>query len=1222
MPRSLVPSSKMALRTQAGRDTHLGPYRVDGVLGQGGMGVVYEGYDERLGRKVALKRARGAAGGAEARRRLRLEARALAQLNHPAIVGIYDLVKAGDDDWIVMERVYGQTLAELGGHDGLDVSRGVELGRQIAEGLEAMHAYGLVHRDLKVENVMVTHPGRNSTERVKILDLGLAGTPAELISGAPVGERPALQGTIRALSPEQVLGSEADARSDLFAFGVLLYESLTGCSPFLGPSLEDTLSRICTLRQKPVSELRPDVPPMLSDLVDDLLAKEPELRPRNADAVVRSLERVAGEFRESSPVRCVAADVATPWPPTLDGPTLEVSPWTLRKPPRPALPPQPYPVLLPYTHPALMAGREEELALTRLSLRLPVPIFGLGAPSGTGKSSFVLGGLLPALWQDGHPAAVVRHPQEPGIVARLLDELLDGPALVNADGEDLLADHDWRAFLRYLGIVEQLADEPPLLVLDQFEVVLREPSGAARARLGLLIAATVQRRPGIETPLCRWLLVYRQDAFGELLAWLGDVLAETGQTGQADILPFLPHDLSGPDRFLASRLHPIATPSPGTDGFDQAAAVFRAIIEKPLRIPSGDVEESAAHYGSRFAGGHADRLARAFTEARIARPEASLMPELQVVLAHLVARAGSDGCIRVPDDANAVVKEALEDHLHRALAAAFPTGSGDPVEIATRRAKALLALRELASETGRRDPGLPAAALARAIGPDGISILEQLATPLTRLIVLRDTPAGLHYMLSHDCMAEQIVRRVEDERRRDELNIDGELLALRRFIAIQATLHDSHGSATMASRIPRRHYRRIAAHAEALLWDRPRLDWWAACRHQRRVDLARSALRVATALAVLALLGWGTWSWIDRLRQHRALREQVVQGGPEEAFRALSRLVEEVGAGTSADAELLALLRQRPQPTDVFEQGLGGVEAPERTNLVARLVELSLPWVGESPDDPMLVASLVWALDFSVSGEDPESAASATARVLRDRVLEPLRRLRPPLAILAGDPDWVAIPAGAFLMGSAEGQGFPKDGPQHEVTVSGFRLLRREVTHADYRRLVATYAGEDNLPVAGLNWYEAYTYAAWLGGRLPTEAEWEYAAYAGCPFPYCDHAGRAATVDDVARTLRNSVDLRTGAVSPSPVMRFEPNPWGLHDLHGNVWEWTVDWHAPYDTAPRATSWGPSQGLRRVLRGGAYSGSASWATTQFRNGFPPDFRFGNPGIRVVLAAEAR
>ena len=163
-------------------------------------------------------------------------------------------------------------------------------------------------------------------------------------------------------------------------------------------------------------------------------------------------------------------------------------------------------MLLPYTHPDLMAGRDEELEVLRVHLRMPVPILGLGAPSGTGKSSLLLGGLVPTLHAEGYPVALVRHPREPGVAGRLLGDLLDGI-------QDNVADDDYRAFVRRLTEVERLAGQAPLLVLDQFEDVLRPEATAARARLGVLLAATAQRRPGIDEPLCRWLLAYRNEGF-------------------------------------------------------------------------------------------------------------------------------------------------------------------------------------------------------------------------------------------------------------------------------------------------------------------------------------------------------------------------------------------------------------------------------------------------------------------------------------------------------------------------------------------------------------------------------------------------------------------------------------------------------------------------------------------------------------------------------------
>ncbi|HEY2737844.1 MAG TPA: protein kinase [Thermoanaerobaculia bacterium] len=270
----------------------IGPYRLARRLGRGGMGEVFLAWDERLGRRVALKRIRGDSSVAQDGERLRREARAAAQLSHPSVVQIYDLVTDASGDVIVLEYVEGRTLREVL-EDGLpSLSMVLRLSREIAEGLAAAHAAGLVHRDLKTENVMVTPEGR-----AKILDFGLA--KPFLLSQPHDGENLTAQGvllgTFHAMSPEQARGSEVDARSDLFSFGVLLYEMLTGRSPFQGSDSLDTLQKVCSHHPPSVRTLRPELPGSLSNLVDSLLAKRREERPRNAGEVALELGVLAGE---------------------------------------------------------------------------------------------------------------------------------------------------------------------------------------------------------------------------------------------------------------------------------------------------------------------------------------------------------------------------------------------------------------------------------------------------------------------------------------------------------------------------------------------------------------------------------------------------------------------------------------------------------------------------------------------------------------------------------------------------------------------------------------------------------------------------------------------------------------------------------------------------------------------------------------------------------------
>ncbi|HEX2643715.1 MAG TPA: serine/threonine-protein kinase, partial [Thermoanaerobaculia bacterium] len=244
----------------------MGPYRLEKPLGQGGMGSVWRAWDERLKRQVALKRFRPDVEISGLRERFLREARATAALKHPSIVHIYDIVEQDSDEWIVMELVEGETLERLLRiQKTLPVSQILDIGRQIAEGLAEAHAHGILHRDLKLSNVMVNPAGH-----VKLLDFGLAKRfLLEEESSAPDEQlsRPGmLLGTVHAMSPEQVQGHTLDARSDLFSFGSLLYGILTGLPPFHATTSLATLVQILSHEPRPIAEVRPEVPPELSDL--------------------------------------------------------------------------------------------------------------------------------------------------------------------------------------------------------------------------------------------------------------------------------------------------------------------------------------------------------------------------------------------------------------------------------------------------------------------------------------------------------------------------------------------------------------------------------------------------------------------------------------------------------------------------------------------------------------------------------------------------------------------------------------------------------------------------------------------------------------------------------------------------------------------------------------------------------------------------------------------
>jgi serine/threonine protein kinase len=257
-------------------------------LGAGGMGEIYKAQDTRLNRFVAIKVLTAAAtGDPDRRRRFIQEAQAASALNHPNIITIHDIVTDGGTDFMVMEFVSGKTLVDLIPKGGLRVSQVLKYAVQMADALQAAHNAGIVHRDLKPGNVMVTDSGL-----VKVLDFGLAKLtdrgPLNTLSGpndatmtiaeAPLTVEGSIIGTVSYMSPEQAQGKKVDTRSDIFSFGVVLYEMVTGSRAFEGDSTLTTLSAILRDDVRPVAEFAPDAPPQLELLIKRCLRKSPDDR--------------------------------------------------------------------------------------------------------------------------------------------------------------------------------------------------------------------------------------------------------------------------------------------------------------------------------------------------------------------------------------------------------------------------------------------------------------------------------------------------------------------------------------------------------------------------------------------------------------------------------------------------------------------------------------------------------------------------------------------------------------------------------------------------------------------------------------------------------------------------------------------------------------------------------------------------------------------------------
>ncbi len=276
--------------------TRLGPYEVLEPLGAGGMGEVYRARDTRLDRTVAVKVLPAhLASSPDLRQRLEREAKALSSLSHPNICGLFDIGQQDGVDFLVMEHLEGETLAQRLSKGPLSTDELLRYSIQIADALDKAHRKGVVHRDLKPGNIMLTKGG------AKLLDFGLAKATDQTLAGAgevsksPTASRPltaegTLMGTFQYMSPEQLEGKEADVRSDIFALGAVLHEMATGKRAFAGTSQASLIGAIMNSEPPPISTLQPLTPPAFDRVVKACLAKDPEERWQTAHDVVLELQ--------------------------------------------------------------------------------------------------------------------------------------------------------------------------------------------------------------------------------------------------------------------------------------------------------------------------------------------------------------------------------------------------------------------------------------------------------------------------------------------------------------------------------------------------------------------------------------------------------------------------------------------------------------------------------------------------------------------------------------------------------------------------------------------------------------------------------------------------------------------------------------------------------------------------------------------------------------------
>jgi len=259
-------------------------YKILEKLGEGGMGIVYKAHDAKLDRYVALKfLPEQIAVSAQDRERFLQEARAASAINHPNICTIHDIKESEGREFIVMEYVEGETLRQKIQKNPLKLKETIEYAIQIGEALQAAHDKDVVHRDVKSENIMIT-----SNNQVKVMDFGLA----KLKGSLKLTKTSSTVGTLAYMAPEQIQGEEVDARSDIFSFGVVLFEILTGNLPFQGEYESALMYSILNDNPQQLQKFRPDIPVEVSNIIDRMLEKDAELRYQSARDLAAELKRL------------------------------------------------------------------------------------------------------------------------------------------------------------------------------------------------------------------------------------------------------------------------------------------------------------------------------------------------------------------------------------------------------------------------------------------------------------------------------------------------------------------------------------------------------------------------------------------------------------------------------------------------------------------------------------------------------------------------------------------------------------------------------------------------------------------------------------------------------------------------------------------------------------------------------------------------------------------
>ncbi|MCB9797887.1 MAG: SUMF1/EgtB/PvdO family nonheme iron enzyme [Alphaproteobacteria bacterium] len=836
--------------------------------------------------------------------------------------------------------------------------------------------------------------------------------------------------------------------------------------------------------------------------------------------------------------------------------------------PPPQRSPGPGALLAPISSAAHLGGRRRELATLLGLVSGPAPVVLVHAPSGAGKSSLLRAGLIPALRERGRTVVLEDRPGGSLVLGRL------AAALGVADDVTRVADG--------LGARAQ-GHDGPVVILDQAEALLRAP--AARRALGPVIAASVGGS-------VRWVIACRSEACGGLLGWLEDVSREARPSLPDALLSGLfPLNLVEASKVKVWCLQPLGA-------LGDAQVAFREAISRSL----------SAHEGGRWVLRESDeqRLAEAFACARRGAPRAPLVPELQVCLMQLIERARAQrlGLLSVPADTRAFVTDALEAHVHEALLRIFP----DPAE----RTRVTVALWRALSQGEGSARGAPTAALREELGPRA---LERLQSPAVRLLIQEERGGQWFVTVAHDRVAEVLERLVRSPAA--GVAVDTEWLELEQLVTrrVSAWAQGDPGATSLEPRL----WRRLRRRRRELPETPARAAWWREVLRSRR---RRSARRLALAGLLLLAGVVGAWQGAQELAE-RGARAAVRGGAVRHPGPALDALVElHLRHGLRGEALLQVL--QQVAPVDREQILSTGFMVPplserppaERAERVLGVLGALAPHLLSVEEEPVgLVGAALSALD------DLAVVAPRRASELEDALAARLRAWRPPPALRVGDPLlWTTTVAGDVRLGCwpESGHLLPCQPPSREVRLAPFRVARREVSRGELERLRggAVLPGEEDLPAAGLRYTEARAYAAWVGARVPSVAQWEAAARAGHLTRYW--TGNAVEGLNAVTWNAFTAGGRSHPVGTAPSVWGAAHPLGLFNVHGNVSEWCREWWSPElrrDPLPRVED--PFQ-LRRRFGGGYFDNDPHVAElSQVLHNLAWAENEGSMGLRLVV-----